>query len=506
VPTKQIKKPTLTVKQADRGHPANCISLRPNWERRLKELAAFKKEHGHCNVPRKYSPNPSLANWVSYVRSKKQSGKIAAALVCRLDELGFIWVLRRRTAYRLDWDAMIVALTAFKNQHGHCRVPWQPAKYRGIATWLNETRRRKRKGVLDRGRIRQLDRLGLVWEPNDHKWEVMFADLLAYRAKHGDCNVPIPWPENPLLATWVHGQRRSRKVATITQDHLERLDKLGFVWTRREEVWESKYAALVQYKRTHGHCRVPIESEDHARLGNWVSLMRVRKKQGKLSKERIRRLDELGFVWDAGSKVKRESWDSKYAALVEYQRMHGHCRVPKSHASLCNWVRMMRGYRKRGTLSEERIQRLDALGFVWGVLATWESNYAALVEYQRAYGHCRVPTKSKDHARLGNWVSMMRLRKSQGRLSEERIRRLTQLGFVWDRASEVWDSKYAELVEYQRMHGHRRVPSESEDHARLGSWVSRMRLRKKQGKLSKERIRRLDELGFAWDGTLYGKK
>jgi hypothetical protein len=136
-----------------------------------------------------------------------------------------------------------------------------------------------------------------MWEPNIEKWEVMFADLIAYRAKHGDCKVPARWPGNPQLASWVHWQRTSRKLNTITQDHVKRLDKIGFVWRGPEGAWESKYAALIEYRRVHGNCRVPILSKDHASLGKWVSRMRGYRRQGKLSAERIRRLDALGFIW-----------------------------------------------------------------------------------------------------------------------------------------------------------------------------------------------------------------
>ena len=128
---------------------------------------------------------------------------------------------------------MVAALEAFKKEHGHCCVPLQPAKYRALATWLINVRHRKRQGLLDRERIRQLDRLGVVWEPNHQKWEKMFADLVAYRDKHGDCNVPLRWSENPRLASWVQRQRTCRTLNTLAKDRIERLDKIGFVWTTR---------------------------------------------------------------------------------------------------------------------------------------------------------------------------------------------------------------------------------------------------------------------------------
>jgi glycosyltransferase A (GT-A) superfamily protein (DUF2064 family) len=140
-----------------------------------------------------------------------------------------------------------------------------------------------------------------------------------------------------------------------------------------EEAWESKYAILVEYRRVHGHCRVSTLSKDHARLGRWVGTIRGYRKQGKLSKERIRRLNQLGFVWDGRERKAVEArmekaWESNYTALVKYQRAHGHCRVStlsKNHARLGRWVSTMRGYRKQGKLSKERIRRLNQLGFVW---------------------------------------------------------------------------------------------------------------------------------------------
>ena len=192
MPRKPTKKttPSPAVKSPGSRYPTRFVVNPAMRQQRLKELQAFKKEHGHCNVPSTYSANRPLARWVSNVRQRKKIGTIATELARCLDALGFTWVLRHRTVYRRDGDAMVAALAAFKNKHGHCCVPWQPAKYRTIATWLNEVRRRKRMGLLDRKLIRQLDGLGVVWKPQEQKWETMFANLVAYRAKHGDCNVP----------------------------------------------------------------------------------------------------------------------------------------------------------------------------------------------------------------------------------------------------------------------------------------------------------------------------
>ena len=39
-----------------------------SFEQRYKELVEFIDEFGHCNVPHRYSANPSLEQWCSKMR------------------------------------------------------------------------------------------------------------------------------------------------------------------------------------------------------------------------------------------------------------------------------------------------------------------------------------------------------------------------------------------------------------------------------------------------------
>jgi hypothetical protein len=73
----------------------------PAWEQRFKELKAFKKEHGHCNVPVQYPPNRPLGLWVSNARSRKKTGKLSKERIRCLEELGFCWALINQLA--INW-------------------------------------------------------------------------------------------------------------------------------------------------------------------------------------------------------------------------------------------------------------------------------------------------------------------------------------------------------------------------------------------------------------------
>ena len=60
-------------------------------------------------------------------------------------------------------------------------------------------------------KVAKLTALGLDWDPanagggrpDEAKWEAQLARLAAYRAAHGDCNVPQGWPEDARLSNWV---------------------------------------------------------------------------------------------------------------------------------------------------------------------------------------------------------------------------------------------------------------------------------------------------------------
>ena len=125
-------------------------------------------------------------------------------------------------------------------------------------------------------------------------------------------------------------------------------------------------AHLKQYKARNGDCRVPKEYKeaDGYNLGLWVGTQRSRK--SKLSSERRRRLDELGFVWNPFE----GDWENGFGRLKQYKARVGNCLVPQGYKeadgyNLGNWARTQRASKSK--LSSERRGRLDELGFVWKV-------------------------------------------------------------------------------------------------------------------------------------------
>ena len=147
----------------------------------------------------------------------------------------------------------------------------------------------------------------------------------------------------------------------------------------------------------------------------------------------------------------------------------------------------------------------------------WNNHFEQLVAFKERYGHCNVPQKptakiKESYSQLASFCRNVRqqyryLQQNETKhlcfLSEERIEQLQSIGFEWSSHDAAWYSKYEELVDFWKRHGHSNVPTNWSENPSLRSWVGYQRIRYK-GKnskykpLSPKQIKLLDSIGFRW--------
>jgi len=129
-----------------------------------------------------------------------------------------------------QWKAMISAFEAYVRQNGNGSVPAQYPENPRLGRWVAMIRYRRKVGELEPAFIAELDRKGFCWSASEQRWETIFKELLAFRAKRGHCDVPTDSAGNPGLGAWVANQRHRHKTGTLGEERTRRLDEIGFRW------------------------------------------------------------------------------------------------------------------------------------------------------------------------------------------------------------------------------------------------------------------------------------
>lgn len=202
------------------------------WNEMFENLREYQATYGDCRVPQRWKFDRVLADWVTEQRMANNRGALAIERVKLLDELGFDW---DPNASR--WEERFRELLEFKKKHGHVDVSQRDPGYEDLARWVkNQRRAKKNGGSWFDDRARRLEEIGFQWKLREGNiWEETFERLVAFRDKHGHCNVPQRWDEDKELGRWVNTQRIHYRRGDIKDaDRIRRLEEIGFVWNTRK--------------------------------------------------------------------------------------------------------------------------------------------------------------------------------------------------------------------------------------------------------------------------------
>jgi Helicase associated domain len=237
------------------------------WEHFYAKLVAFRDQHGNCNVPKHFSNNPSLGQWVFDQRKlyNQRSSELTFEMIDKLNIINFLWdpppvQVTKTFEMRLD------ECHHFYQKYGHLNIP-RPSNEKNpdgtepteedkrFRTWAQGIRGNYKKiqdgkscAKLTASKIRQLDEIGFVWgteqrlslddltgrEGFHHRLEL----LKKVKESCGSCcdtkMIKKTFPDCPELVTWVTNQRKMYKrwqrgeSTTMTDERRRLLSEIGF--------------------------------------------------------------------------------------------------------------------------------------------------------------------------------------------------------------------------------------------------------------------------------------
>ncbi len=331
------------------------------WETGYGAARVYHLKYNSLDVPASYvdSNGFRLGGWIADQREKFRAGKLRPERKVRLDELGMVWQKDD------PWEVRFGLAERYFNENGDLDVPanyivdginiskWlneQKQAYRGkrkalteeqisrlesigmdwrkppeiawesnfeklkvsgiegkeLKKWLAEQRKNLKNGKLTDEQIRKLDSAGMVWETAD-SWEVGYSHAVEYVNNFGDLDVKKSYrsPDGYALGNWVANQRNNRQ--KLSNEQVNRLERLGMVWSLGEQKWEQAYEAAKAYFKEFGSLNVPAKFKYHGvDLWEWLRQQRQKRAEGKLSELQIKKLEMIGAFSEPARRKSRE--------------------------------------------------------------------------------------------------------------------------------------------------------------------------------------------------------
>lgn len=505
-------------------------TLTAPWDVMYEYTKAYYEEYGHLDVPKRYTTidGYSLGSWLLTQRrvyAGEVLGRLSNEQVQQLNDIGMRWDKKSE----ITWKQGYAELVKYKEEHGDLDIPSQYITKDGfqLGSLVGNIRYASAYGTrstfLTPEHEAMLTELGFIWDKLDYVWEQNYLACMKFKLENGHLNIPSDAvsEEGLAIGAWIRRMRKIRigkVVGRLTDSQINKLDEIGFSWEDHfTKQWNDAFARLLIYKEENGHVNVPTMYIDEAgfALGRWLKRQQDNKK---LEEEKKKKLLEIGVSFEKTP----DSWEVRYALAAVYYREHGDLNIPPAYKAdgiwISKWLNEQRqiyiGNRKGKKLSEEQIDRLNTIGMVWESLTqlnketVWMEQYDEAKQFFLENGHLSIPRgyRTQSGKQLSVWLLRQRKAYSEGKLSDDKIGLLKDLGMVFE-LDDPWEVGFTHAEEYVAMFGNLDIPGNyvCTDGYNLGGWITNQRSNHnnptKYHYLTAEQSERLEKLGIIWNPT-----
>ena len=470
-----------------------------SWDANFGEYKSFKEKHERDPIRESLNMlEKPLARWVEIQRKNYKENKILPDRIKRLNSINFVWDVNIGS-----WDKSFDEYLEFKNKHGKEPSKGSTSKPQlDLATWVNIQRINYKKSKLAKNRIDKLNSVGFIWDQKSTWWENGFRAYRNFIIKNG--REPSSTSKNELekdSASWAQRQRVAHNKDKLSKERIDKLNSINFVWDLFETSWNQSFEYYKEFKEKYGREPDRESKEESERfVASWLNVQRVEYRRKILRKDRIKKLEASGFIWE----LLGTTWNRSFQKYVDFKKKYN--REPSSESKIesektCGlWAGSQRGLYRKNRLPKDKIDRLNAIGFIWNPLeSSWERSFNEYRQFKEKNG--REPSREiKDESQrlIASWANDQRKRYKMNKVSPERIAKLNSIGFVWDKLSSSWENSFKDYIEFKKKHDREPIFNRGGAERDLALWVRGQRQRYKINKVSKDRIKKLNDIGFKW--------
>lgn len=488
------------------------------WESRFALVKNYYEEHGTLSIPQNLIVNGVwIGKWIVMQKRAMSLGKLTPEQVDMLSVLPMEEVgVKKDPWYDLYEDAK-----AYQKEYG--TLNGVPALYTGksgrrLSNWIFTQRRKYRIGELSEEQIQMLNDIRFEWEAESETyWDKGYRYAKAFYEANGhlDMEQRYKTEDGFALGLWVFDYRKAynglKTKTEITEKQIKQLEAIGMVW-KKDKIWDKRFAALeVFYNSTNRLPKQDSDDKDELVLGRWLYSQRKYYRDGYFTKYKLQKLASVG-VTEEWLKPQPTPFEKGYAVAKTYYDEHGNLDIATNYQHpngfwLGSWVDKIR--KKKAELSKDQLEMLDIIGFVWEPADNWEEKYAEAKVYFDKHGELPLePKQCKTHEEtlLCQWLRRQLLRRNEGKMLQDQIDRLTEIGMDWLNTNErAWKRGYSKAKEYSVAKGNLNVKVNyiCEDGYPLGEWLHSQRTHR--NRLPVDKVNALVELGMTGITENYGE-
>ena len=356
------------------------------WNKEKQWNNTFKEFENWVNVNNKFpncrSKNQDeilLSNWMFNVKKKYVFGDLSIDKISKMASIEN-WYWNKEDLWYEKYDQLKYWI------NNNDKFPDKRSSNlleKSLAYWIGDQRKKyksngdtekKKKhklGTLSAKEVSLLEKLSnWYWDINDLSWINSFESLKIFCVK----NKKIPSANSKLktekiLGTWAQEQRKKYRKKMLSQNKINKLENIPcWFWEKNlDEIWRSNYNKIVTWINVNNQFPNCMSSNKNEKiLGSWIMSQRSRRKQKKLSKERIVMLENInGWNWH-----KNELWCNKYQEFINFTKKHNKFPSSGSKDKVTKKMGKWRDHQKRryklGKLEQERIVLLEKInGWYW---------------------------------------------------------------------------------------------------------------------------------------------
>ena len=459
-----------------------------NNERWLKNYELAKKyyeHHGNLKILQKFKTKDgytydedgfNLGIWIYYQRQNYKNNKLDENKILLLNKIGMIYSIRN---VDYTWEEMYEFAKKYFDKYNNLNIPVRFRTKDGftynddginLGMWLYTQRQYYKKGKLDENKILLLNKIGMIYSIRNVKltWEEWYELAKKYYEYHGNLEIPqrfktkngYSFDENGInLGNWIKNQRDFYNQGKLSTERILLLKhlRINFNNMKNKKSWEELYNLVKIYYEHHGNLLIPQNfktkdgytyDENGINLGCWLSLQRHNCKNGILSKDKKKLLDDIEFQVNVYM-----SWEEWYNLAKIYYEYHGNLEIPSEFRTTDGYTYDENGIklgqwifaqRRRVKQDSKRAKELEKIGMRFDKKRnkySWEEWYNLAKIYYETYSNLLIPQnfKTKDGytydevgIMLGSWINTQRQNYKNNKITKDKIYLLEQIGMIWD--------------------------------------------------------------------------